>query len=81
METVSVQDNVAMEKNADVDVRCKQGMIIYGRERRAKKALKLVFFSHLVLWSARVASLQRSGHHEHGLDGSQTPIVVVLLGQ
>ena len=38
-------------------------------------------FSHLVLWSVRVASFQRSGHHEHGLDGSQTPIVVVLLGQ
>lgn len=33
---------------------------------------------HLILRSLWIASFQGAGHHQHGLDGSQSPVVVVL---
>ena len=35
--------------------------------------------ANLVLWSPSVSSLERASHHQHGLDGPQPPIVMVLL--
>uniref|UniRef100_A0A1I8JGD9 CCHC-type domain-containing protein n=1 Tax=Macrostomum lignano TaxID=282301 RepID=A0A1I8JGD9_9PLAT len=36
---------------------------------------------HLIFRPLRIASLQGAGHHQHRLDGPQTPIVVILLRQ
>lgn len=33
---------------------------------------------HLVLRTVRVTSLQGTSHHQHRLDGSETPIVMIL---
>ena len=33
---------------------------------------------HLVLGTLRVASLQSASHHQHRLDGTEAPIVMVL---
>lgn len=35
----------------------------------------------LVLWSVRVSSFQGPCYHEHRLDGSQSPVIVILWGK
>ena len=35
----------------------------------------------LILWSVPLCSLQPAGNHQHRLDGPQSPIIVILLGQ
>jgi hypothetical protein len=36
--------------------------------------------NHLILGPGGIGPLESSSHHQHRLDGSQTPIVVILEG-